>query len=151
MIGSKTKERRYDAACRTHRVVKWVLRRVCAFTQRCFFFADAFPAQGSNKSFCGSGLSQGARRRVALYEFTLLRQGFGVASNLGVAALTDVDAWRVPNLQSHLRFCRRSLPADSIRRCVASRSADVGNLDSLLPKDSDLRDKFSRPAKRRLC
>ena len=50
-----------------------------------------------------TGLPHGARRRWRYTSLaTLLRQDFGVVEKLGEEALSDVDAWRVPNLQSHV-------------------------------------------------
>ena len=73
---------------------------------------------------------------------TLLRQDFGVASNLGVEALTDVDAWRVPNLQSHLLvFVDGHFQPALSGGPSLSKGVDVSNLDSLLQKGSSVRDK----------
>lgn len=75
---------------------------------------------------------------------TLLRQGFCVASQFDGEALTDVNAWRVPDLKSHLLVFvdGHFQPALSGGASLAE-GADVGNLDPLLQRDSGVPDKWS--------
>jgi len=75
---------------------------------------------------------------------TLLRQDFGVASKPDVAPFTDVDAWRVPNLQSHLLvFLDGHFQPALSSGLSLPKGVDVGSLGSLLEKNNDVRDKWS--------
>ena len=72
---------------------------------------------------------------------TLLRQDFGVVEKLGEEALSDVDAWRVPNLQSHvLVFIDGQYQPALSGGASLPEGVRVSNLASLLHRDGEVRD-----------
>ena len=72
---------------------------------------------------------------------TLLRQDFGVVEKLGEEVLSDVDAWRVPNLQSHvLVFIDGKYQPALSGGASLTEGVRVSNLASLLHRDGEVRD-----------